>query len=288
VHGAAVADGERETAWLEWLRPQFAEFDAEPPKALRIIYRSFADDAQMLAMLVDTKPPVVSFHFGLPSDEAITALKAGGTVLLATATSLDEARRIEAAGIDVVVAQGIEAGGQRGVFDPSAPDEGLGILPLTRLLVREGCLPVIAAGGIMDGAGIAAVLALGADAAQLGTAFIGCPESAADDGYRAALTGPGSHRTKLTTLISGRPARSLPNRFVALMESLGERLPPDYPIAYDAGKALHAAAKAKGEHGYGAHWAGQGAPLARSLPAAELVAALASEMNATRPSSGFL
>ena len=148
---------------------------------------------------------------------------------------------------------------------------------LTRLLVREAGLPIIAAGGIMDGPGIAAALDLGAVAVQLGTAFIACPESAADEAYRAALIGPGAYHTTLTSLISGRPARALPNRFTALIDRLAGRLPPDYPIAHDAGKALHVAAKAHGEHGFGAHWAGQGAPLARIMPAAELVRTLRQE-----------
>ncbi|MDX3805323.1 NAD(P)H-dependent flavin oxidoreductase [Bosea thiooxidans] len=284
VHGPAKADAARETAWLEWLSPIFAQFGAEPPKALKTIYKSFADDEEMLAMLVETKPPVVSFHFGVPSSEIIRTLKHIGTTLLATATNLEEARRVEAAGIDAIVAQGIEAGGHRGVFDPSAPDDGLGTIALTRLLVQKTGLPVIAAGGIMDGAGIAAVLDLGASAAQLGTAFIACPESAADEAYRAALTGPGAYHTRLTSLISGRPARALANRFTELHKSVAGRMPPDYPIAYDAGKALHAAAKLKGEHGFGAQWAGQGAPLARAMPAAELIATLVRECD-TAPST---
>ena len=280
VHGPAKPDPERENAWLEWLSPLFAEFGAEPPKTLRTIYKSFADDEEMLATLIETKPPVVSFHFGLPSAETIRDLKQAGTQLLATATSLEEARKIEAAGIDAIVAQGIEAGGHRGVFDASAPDDGLGTIALTRLLVQKTRLPIIAAGGIMDGAGIAAALNLGACAAQLGTAFVVCPESAVDEGYRAALSGPGACHTRLTSLISGRPARALANRFTDLHGSVAGRLPPAYPIAYDAGKALHAAAKAKNEHGFGAQWAGQGAPLARAMPAADLVATLARELEA--------
>jgi nitronate monooxygenase len=215
VHGSAKADPQREAAWLEWLSPLFAEFEAEPPKTLRTIYKSFADSADMFAMLLEVKPPVVSFHFGLPSADALFALRARGIFLLATATNLEEAHAIEEAGIDVIVAQGIEAGGHRGVFDSTKPDDALGTIALTRLLVRETCLPVIAAGGIMDGAGIAAALDLGAVAAQLGTAFIACPESAADDNYRAALAGPGAYHTTLTSLISGRPARALSNRFTA-------------------------------------------------------------------------
>jgi nitronate monooxygenase len=218
----------------------------------------------------------------LPSADALLALRTRGIYLLATATSLEEAREIEAAGIDAIVAQGIEAGGHRGVFDLAKPDDALGIVALTRLLVRETKLPVIAAGGIMDGAGIAATLDLGAVAAQLGTAFVACPESAADDAYRAALAGPGAYHTTLTPLISGRPARAIANRFTALVDKLAERLPPDYPIAYDAGKALHAAAKARGEHGFGAQWAGQGAPLSRAMPAASLIRKLADELYTIR------
>lgn len=280
VHGPAKPDPEREAAWLHWLSPLFSEFGAVPPAALRTIYKSFADDADMLSMLVEARPPVVSFHFGLPSPQAIQRLKGAGTTLFATATNLEEARQIEAAGIDAIVAQGIEAGGHRGVFDPAASDDALGTVALTRLLVADSTLPVIAAGGIMDGAGIAAALDLGAVAAQLGTAFIACQESSADDAYRAALAGPGAYHTRLTALISGRPARCLANRFTDLHQSVADRLPPDYPIAYDAGKALHAAAKAKGEHGFGAQWAGQGAPLARAMPAAELVATLLRELKA--------
>ncbi|RXD04793.1 nitronate monooxygenase [Sphingomonas sp. UV9] len=282
VHASPTADSERERAWLEWLAPLFAEFDAEPPKALRTIYRSFADDADMLETLLALKPPVVSFHFGLPPADALSALRARGIYLMATATSLEEAHEIEAARIDAIVAQGIEAGGHRGVFDPAKPDDALGTLALTRLLVRKTKLPVIAAGGIMDGAGIAAALDLGAVAAQLGTAFVACPESAADDAYRAALNGPGAYRTTLTSLISGRPARAIANRFTALIEQLSERRPPDYPIAYDAGKALHTVARARDEHGFGAQWAGQGAPLARAMPAATLVETLKDELYAVR------
>ena len=278
VHGTARADVRREADWLEWLTPLFAEFGAAPPALLRTIYKSFADDPEMLAMLLETRPPVVSFHFGLPSADVLSALRTGNSLLMATATNVEEARAIEAAGIDIVVAQGIEAGGHRGVFDVAAPDDELGTIALTRLLGRNTRLPVIAAGGIMDGAGIAAALDLGAVAAQLGTAFVPCPESAADDAYRAALSGPGAWHTTMTTLISGRPARALPNRFTALAREGADRRPPDYPIAYDAGKALHAAAKAYGEPGFGAHWAGQGSPLARMMPAAQLVETLRREL----------
>jgi len=224
------------------------------------------------------KPPVVSFHFGVPPPEAIRALREAGLVLMASATSVAEGRAAQQAGVHAVVAQGYEAGGHRGVFDPDAQDACLGTMALTRLLVRELDIPVVAAGGIMDGAGIAAALRLGAAAAQLGTAFIACPESNADAGYRAALASDAANHTVVTRAISGRPARCLSNRFTALGLEIPSQQVPSYPIAYEAAKALNSAAKAANETGYGAHWAGQGAPLARSLPAAELVATLAKEL----------
>ena len=279
AHAPPPRDVQREAAWLAFLRPYFADFGAEPPLSLRPAYPSFAEDASVLDAVIDAAPSAVSFHFGLPPAEVVTALKQRGVLLLATATSRDEARAAAAAGIDVIVAQGIEAGGHRGMFDPAADDDALTTLALTRLLVRDARLPVVAAGGVMDGAGIAAALALGAAAAQLGTAFIVCPESAADEAYHAALAGPGADHTAMTSAISGRPARALANRFTAL-ESAPP--PPAYPVAYDAGKALHAAAKAHGEHGFAAHWAGQGAPLARALPAAELVETLRRELEHAR------
>src|SRR5262249_46785712 len=158
------------------------------------------------------------------------------------------------AGVHAVVAQGYEAGGHRGVFDPDAEDDCLGTLPLTRLLVRQLNIPVVAAGGIMDGAGITAALRLGAPGGQQGTPSITCPESDADAGYRRLLASDAAHHTLMTRAISGRPARCLPNRFTALGADVAPRLIPAYPIAYDAGKSLHVAAKAAQEAGYGAHW----------------------------------
>ena len=283
-HRPAARDEVREAAWLERLRPQFERFGAEPPARLAEIYRSFVEDDAMLALLLRTKPKVVSLHFGVPSPERVQALRGAGIVLIASATSLGEARLLAAAGVHAIVAQGSEAGGHRGVFDPDAPDDRLGTLTLTRLLVRRLDLPVIAAGGIMDGAGIAAVLRLGARAAQLGTAFVPTDESLADEGYRAALAGRSTHEavhgTVMTSAISGRPARCLANRFTAWGADVDPAEVPAYPVAYDAGKALNAAAKRAGEAGFGAHWAGQGAPLARAMPAGALVATLVEEMRA--------
>jgi nitronate monooxygenase len=278
-HQPAQAEPDIDAAWLSHLRPYFQRYGAQPPTQLTEIYRSFLVDEEMLAVLLSTRPRVVSFHFGLPAAPRIRALRDAGIILLACATTLAEARAAAAAGVHAIVAQGYEAGGHRGVFDPAAPDDALSTGVLTRVLVRELNLPVIAAGGIMDGAGIAAMLRLGAGAAQLGTAFIACPESDADAGFRHALASAAAHHTVMTRAISGRPARCLSNDFTALGADVAPQRIPSYPLAYDAGKALHLAAKAAGHFGFGAQWAGQGAPLARSgLTAAQLVAALANEL----------
>jgi nitronate monooxygenase len=282
-HQPATARVERERDWLAGLRPVFERYGAQAPTAIGEIYTSFVVDKAMLELFLETRPAVVSFHFGLPSAQAIARLKAAGIVLFCSATNLGEARQAVAAGVDAIVAQGYEAGGHRGVFDLAAADSQMGILALTRLLAGKIDRPVIAAGGMMDGAGVAAALDLGAEAAQLGTAFIACPESSADQYYRDALFGPGAGMTQMTTMISGRPARCLPNRFTALEDAeLSGLTVPDYPIAYDAGKALAAAARARGEGGFGAQWAGQGAPLARAMPAADLVGVLRDELAAAR------
>ena len=196
----------------------------------------------MLAALLADKPKVVSFHFGAPPPDRVRALRDAGIVLLGSATSVDEARMLVAAGVHAIVAQGYEAGGHRGVFDPDAPDDRLDTMALTRLLACQLDVPVIAAGGIMDGAGVSAALRLGASAVQLGTAFIACPESLADAGYRAALASEAANHTVMTRAISGRPARCLANRFTALalpfplMRSQPTRLPmmlakPSTPLA---------------------------------------------------------
>jgi nitronate monooxygenase len=277
-HEPAMAHPSRESAWLDHLRPHFERHGGTPPRELKEIYRSFVDDDAMLAMLLAERPRVVSFHFGVPSVERIKALRDAKIVLLASATNLAEARAVERAGVHAVVAQGYEAGGHRGVFDPNADDDCLGTVALTRILARDLRVPVIAAGGIMDGAGIAAALRLGAAAAQLGTAFIPCPESSADAGFRQALASDSANHTVMTRAISGRPARCLRNRFTVLGAAVSAEQIPAYPIAYDAGKALNIVAKAAGEPAYGAQWAGQGAPLARVLPAAALVRLLADEL----------
>jgi len=278
VHAPPPRDAVCEAGWIDHWRLVFAEFGAEPPAQLNDINTSFALDDAMLAMLIAERPAVVSFHFGLPDAARIAALRMAGVTLLATVTNFAEARAAQDAGIDAIVAQGWEAGGHRGTFDPGAGDDRLGTLALVRILARQCALPVIAAGGIMDGAGIDAARALGAAAVQLGTAYIACDESLADHAYRAALAGDAAHHTMMTRVISGRPARCLANRFTTAGRTIAPEAIPAYPVAYDLSKALNAAAKARGEPGFRAQWAGQGAPLARTMPAATLTRTLASEM----------
>jgi nitronate monooxygenase len=277
-HVRAPRDAARDAAWLEHLSRLFAGAGIPVPSSLNEIYTSFNDGEEMFRMLLETRPPVVSFHFGLPSSERLAAFKQAGMFTMATATNLREAALIEQAGVDAIVAQGIEAGGHRGMFDPEQTDERLSTAVLVRLLAKRGRLPVIAAGGVMDGAGVKAMLDLGAAAAQLGTAFILCPESSASAAYRANLKSERAMATRLTAALSGRPARGMVNQLISHGEAPGSPRPAAYPMAYDAAKQLHAAAAKAGNHEFAAHWAGQGAPLSREMPAAELVQTLVDEM----------
>ena len=276
-HAPAQRDAAREAAWVQHLAPLFAEVGATPPDALNEIYRTFVNDGAALQMLLELRPTVVSFHFGLPSPQALTALREAGILTMATATSLQEARWIEQAGIDAIVAQGIEAGGHRGMFDPQAPDECWSTAVLVRMLVQQTRLPIVAAGGIMDGTGIRAMLDLGAAAAQLGTAFVLCPESAANTGYRQNLKSERAIHTRLTEVISGRPARGMVNRLITFGEAAGSPPTAGYPMTYDVAKQLNAVASQQGNHEFAAQWAGQGAPLAREMPATLLMQVLVRE-----------
>ena len=274
----AEHDAEREARWLSHLAPFFAQFDARPPAGLKEIYKSFVEDEDMLDLVLALPPRAVSFHFGLPPGPCIAALKKAGCVLLASATSPEEAQQIEDAGIDIIVAQGYESGGHRGIFEPEKGDPAIGVLELVRAIRRQSALPIVAAGGIMNGQGIAAIMAEGADAAQLGTAFVLCPESSAHDEYRAAMKSSRARETVVTDAISGRPARGIPNRLFTEIGAPGHPALPDYPITYDATKALNAAAAKRGNFDFAVNWAGTGAPLARELPAGELVKVLVNEL----------
>ncbi|MDU6433622.1 MAG: nitronate monooxygenase [Pantoea sp.] len=281
-HAPPQRDAERESAWLARFTPLFEQYGASPPLSLTEIYPTFNTDSPLLEPILNAAPAAVSFHFGLPEQDVIDQLKRQGIVTLASATSVDEARQAAAAGIDFVVAQGIEAGGHRGIFDPQKTDTQMSTMTLVQAIVRQCDLPVIAAGGIMDGNAIAAMMKLGATGVQLGTAFVLCPESAANAAYRAALKSATATGTEMTAAISGRPARALSNAFCHYTRGIAHEAIPDYPLAYSLGKALAAAAAAQGEHGFGAQWAGQGAMLAREMPAAALIKALITEYHAAQ------
>ncbi|MEV5429069.1 nitronate monooxygenase [Streptomyces sp. NPDC052701] len=240
-----------------------------------------------LAVLLDNPVPVVSFHFGVPSREVVDSLHRAGTFVLVTATTAEEARAVERAGADAVIAQGVEAGGHQGTHRdvPEADGSGLGLLSLLAQVREAVGLPVVAAGGIMRGSQIAAVLAAGASAAQLGTAFLATHESGAHTLHKQALTNPLFVRTELTRAFSGRPARGLVNRFV---REHGPYAPAAYPEVHHLTAPLRKAAAKAGDAQGMALWAGQGHRMAREVPAGRLVELLAGELAAARTAlSGF-
>ncbi|MGW7823354.1 nitronate monooxygenase [Streptomyces puniciscabiei] len=234
-----------------------------------------------LAVLLDNPVPVVSFHFGVPSRDVLDALRRAGTFTLVTATTAEEALAVERAGADAVIAQGVEAGGHQGTHRdlPENDGSGIGLLSLLTQIREAVRIPVVAAGGIMRGGQIAAVLAAGASAAQLGTAFIATPESGAQAVHKQALTNPLFARTELTRAFSGRPARGLVNRF---LREHGPYAPAAYPEIHHLTSPLRKAAAKAGDAQGMALWAGQGHRLARELPAGELVQVLAAELDAAR------
>lgn len=234
-----------------------------------------------LAILLEDPVPVVSFTFGCPSRDTLDAFAAAGTYTVVTVTSPEEAQAAQWAGADAVCAQGTEAGGHRSTFrdDPETDGEGTGLLCLVTQVRETVQMPVIAAGGLMRGSQIAAVLAAGADAAQFGTAFLVCPESGAHLLHKQALANPLFVRTTLTRAFSGRPARGLVNRFV---REHGPYAPAAYPQVHHMTSPLRKAAARAGDAQGMALWAGQGHRMARELPAGRLVRLLAEELDAAR------
>ncbi|MEU6541053.1 nitronate monooxygenase [Streptomyces sp. NPDC047000] len=230
-----------------------------------------------LAVLLDNPVPVVSFHFGVPHPDVLESLRRARTFTLVTATTPEEARAVEQAGADAVIAQGMEAGGHQGTHrdNPETDCAGIALLPLVAQIREIVDIPVVAAGGIMRGSQIAAVLAAGASAAQLGTAFLATPESGAHALHKQALTNPLYTRTELTRAFSGRPARGLVNRFV---REHGRYAPAAYPDVHHLTAPLRKAAAKAGDPQGMALWAGQGHRMAREMPAGRLVEVLATEL----------
>ncbi|MGO1076545.1 NAD(P)H-dependent flavin oxidoreductase [Inquilinus sp. CA228] len=237
-------------------------------------------DAQLTAAL-DSGAAVISFTFGLPPAAALAAIKARGPALFGTATTVEEAVAWHRAGADAIVAQGSEAGGHRGSFAVDFADAMIGTMALVPQIADAVPLPVVASGGIMDGRGIAAALALGAEAVQMGTAFLTCDEAGVSDSYKAAILAAREHETRLTRAFSGRPARGIVNRFMTAVEPPGETsaaLP--FPLQNALTRPLRGAAGKAGRAEFLSLWAGQGLRLARRQPAADLVARLAAETEA--------
>ena len=228
------------------------------------------DHSAKLEVVLDARVPVVSFTFGCPSAAAVTTLRGAGIAVWVTVTDVAEAERAQAAGADAVVAQGAEAGGHRGFFRDDDDHENLGLLALLRLLSARTSLPLIATGGIADGAGVAAALCAGAAAVQLGSAFMLTPEAGTSAPHRSRLAAPAS--TRLTRAFSGRRARGIVNRF---MDDHDAQAPAAYPEIHHLTSPLRAAARERDDAEAVNLWAGQAHELAQARPAAEIVAALA-------------
>lgn len=231
-----------------------------------------------LAAVLDEKPPVLSFTFNLLPADAMRRVRASGALIIGTATNLAEARALEEVGVDAIVAQGSEAGGHRGTFIGAFDDGLIGLVALVPAIADAVRVPVIAAGGIMDGAGVRAALALGAEAAQLGTAFLGCPENGAvNPVYRAGVLDAAGKTTTVARVYTGRPARMIRNRYVAEM-SANEAALPGFPIMGALTLPLAQAAIAQGRADLVPMLAGQGVARTTDEPAAALVRRLASEV----------
>ena len=231
-----------------------------------------ADFAAQCAALLEAAPTAVSSIMGLFPAEFVTALKARGIAWFACATSLDEARAAEAAGADAVVVQGVEAGGHRGAFDPAAADrQATGLIALVPLCADALAVPVIATGGVMDGRGVAAALALGAAAVQMGTAFLRAPEAEISPAWSAALAASQPEATALTRAFSGRLGRAVANDYVRAAAAPDAPLPAPYPVQRGLTAPMRQAAQREADAGRMQLWAGQGAALARAEPAAAIV-----------------
>lgn len=274
-HTVEADDPAREQAWRALLQPYYAEegliLDATAPFALR---RPFDDD--MCSVIEDVRPPVVSFHFGLPASRLLARLKASGTFVLASATTVEEAKWLESNGADAIIAQGVEAGGHRGMFLTKDIATQIGLFSLLPQVVDAVSLPVIAAGGIAEGRGVAAAQILGAQAVQLGTAYLFCPEASLNARHAGALLNARDDNTALTNLFSGRPARGIVNRLMREHGPMNDTAPA-FPFAGRALAPLRAKADAENRNDFNNLWAGQTAILAPRLPAAELTRKLADD-----------
>lgn len=275
-HVQPPVDAEREARWRATLAPYYAECGLDPTTIPSGPGRE-PFSAAYAEVLRAFRPAVVSFHFGLPSADLLAQVKSWGATILSSATTVAEAQWLAARGVDAIIAQGLEAGGHRGIFLSEDVSTQMGTMALVRQIVQAVDLPVIAAGGIADAHGVAAALALGAAGVQVGTAYLCCPEATTSAVHRAALQGEAAQHTALTNLFTGRPARGIVNR---LMREVGPLSPaaPAFPYATAAIAPLRAHAEGQGSGAFSPLWAGQNTRGCRDLPAAEVTRALAAQI----------
>src|SRR5712691_6999683 len=272
-HTPPTPDAKREATWRAALSPFYKKYRIDPESVPAGPGRApFSPEAA--DVLSEFKPAVVSFHFGLPPAQLLARARACGSKVLSSATTVEEALWLEAHGVDAVIAQGLEAGGHRGMFLSDDLSTQLGTFALLPQVVRAVKLPVIAAGGIADAKGVAAAMALAAAGVQVGTAYLLCPEATTSAVHRAALRSEAARHTAVTNLFSGRPARGIVNR---LMRELGpvNVAVPDFPLAASALASLRAKAESQGRSDFSPLWSGQNASGCREIPAADLTRALA-------------
>jgi nitronate monooxygenase len=267
-HLPPVPDEAREARWRELLAPYYRELDIDPQNTQAGPGRAPFDHA-VADVVAPFKPAVVSFHFGLPSKELLDRVRQWGAAIISSATTVDEAEWLEGQGVDAIIAQGLEAGGHRGMFLSDDLTTQVGTLALVPQIVQAVSVPVIAAGGIADADGVAAAFALGAAAVQVGTAYLLCPEATTAAIHRQALASPRAKHTALTNVFSGRPARGIVNR---LMSELGAicATAPAFPLAAAAVLPLRLKAESQGSGDFSPLWSGQNATGCRNIPAADL------------------
>jgi nitronate monooxygenase len=272
-HTPPAPDADREARWRAALAPYYKEFGIDAGAIPKGGGRApFTDEAA--DVLEHFKPAVVSFHFGLPLEKLMARVKAMGSVILSSATTVDEALWLEARGVDAIIAQGAEAGGHRGMFLSQDVATQVGTFALLPQMVGAVKVPVIAAGGIADARGVRAAMALGAAAVQIGTAYLLCPEATTRPVHRAALTSDAARQTAITNIFSGWPARGIVNRIMRELGAMTE-LAPAFPLASGALAPLREHAEARGDGGFSPLWCGQNATGCAEIPAAELTRALA-------------
>jgi nitronate monooxygenase len=276
VHKPPAVDAARDAQWRQKLAPYFGELGV-PPDTKGPSRAAF--DGSMCDLLLEFMPKVASFHFGLPDRALVGRLKAAGILVLSSATTADEARWLEDEGADAVIAQGAEAGGHRGMFLVDDILRQAGTMALVPQVVDAVRVPVIAAGGIGDGRGIAAALALGAAGVQIGTAFMLTPEAKTGPLHRSALKQANDNSTVLTNVFTGRPARGIVNRIVREVGPMSSAAPA-FPRAAEATQPLRGPAEAKGSTDFTPLWSGQAPTLAREMPAGSVIAKLVAETDA--------